>query len=273
MHPIWSGTVSFGLINIPVRLYSASEIREINFDMLHKEDLAPIRYARICTADGKEIPYKDIVKGYQYQKGDYVVLLDKDFERASLQRSKTMQIHNFTYESEIDPIYYDKPYFLEPDKDAAKAYSLLRDALKQSEKVAIVSYVLRNREHIGIVKPYEDMLLLNQLRYQSEIRDWGSLSIPEKHTTHKEVEMAIKLIDQLTGSFNPDDFKDNYVQELKVIIQEKLKGVKPKKREAEKELKLTPAKDIMAQLKASLESVPKKQTPARKKRKKGVKAA
>lgn len=251
MRSIWSGALSFGLINIPVKLYVATQEHAIEFDLLHKTDMSPIRYAKICKSDGKEIPYEDIVKGYEYKKGEYIALTEEDFKNVNLEKSKTIDIQSFTYEREIESIYYEKPYYLEPDKGAAKAYALLREALKRSEKVAIASFVLRNREHIAMVKPYDQVLVVNQLRFESEIRSIAKLDVPESKTTPKEVEMAVKLIDELTQAFNPKDFKDTYIEKLQAVIDEKLKGRKSKKKISEPEY--TQIQDIMSKLKASLQ--------------------
>ncbi len=201
---------------------------------------------------GKEIPYEDIVKGYEYQKGDYVVLVDEDFKRANIKKTKTIDMVEFTNESEIDPIYYEKPYYLEPDKGADKAYVLLREALLKSKKVGVATFVLHNREHLGIIKPYHHLLVLNQLRYESEIREYKDLHLPSKEeASTREISMAIKLIDQLTAHFKPEEFHDTYTEELKSIIDEKAKGRKPKVKG--KEPKITNVKDIMSMLKQSLE--------------------
>lgn len=253
MRAIWTGALSFGLINIPIRLYSASRDHEgISFNLLHKKDLSPIRYARICKHDGKEIPYNEIVKGYEYQEGDYVVLVDEDFKRANVKKTKSIEIVDFVEEKQIDPVFYDKPYYLEPGKGADKAYVLLREALKKSKKVAIGRYVFHNREHIGVVKPYHHLLILEQLRYESEINDPDQLKIPESiQLTKQEVAMALKLIEQFSSSFHPEEYHDSYTEELKEIIAEKVKGKKP--RAKGKEPKITDVKDIMHLLKASLE--------------------
>src|SRR5262249_10175282 len=140
MRALWSGSLSFGLINIPVRIYSATEARALDFDMLHKKDLSPIRFARICKAEEKEVPWQEIVKGYEYQEGEYVVLDEEDFKRASVKKTKTIEIIDFVEEIEIDPVYYEKPYYLEPGKGADKAYVLLRESLKKSKKVAIARF-------------------------------------------------------------------------------------------------------------------------------------
>jgi DNA end-binding protein Ku len=253
MRAIWTGALSFGLINIPVRLYSATATEDkLEFDMLHKTDLSPIRYARICRADGKEIPYEDIVKGYEYRKGDYVVLTDEDFKSAAPRKTKTIDIMEFTKESDIDTIYYEKPYFLEPDKGAEKAYTLLREALKKSKKVGVASFVMRNKEHMAVIKPYGKVILLDQLRFKDEIRDPKDIKVPEvaKAARTKEIDMALSLIDHLTEPFKPEKYKDTYKSELEKVIKAKSKGKKYKSKEKPPED--TEVFDLVAMLKDSL---------------------
>ena len=253
MRAIWTGSLSFGLINIPVRLYSGAEDRGgIDLHMLHKDDLSPIRYAKICRADGQEVPYEDIVKGYEYQEGDYVVLTDDDFAKANARKTKTIDIEEFTDEKELDVRYFEKPYYLEPDKNADKPYALLREALTKSHKIAVARFVLRQREHLAAIKPVGRALILNQLRFPSDLREPRQLDLPEAKTASaKEVDMALKLIDQLTGPFIPEDFKDTYTEELQTMIDEKVKGKPAKPKSAAPAP--TPAKDLMAILKESLE--------------------
>lgn len=254
MRAIWTGSLSFGLINIPIRLYSATATEDkLSFDMLHKTDLSPIRYARICRADGKEIPYEDIVKGYEYRKGDYVVLTDEDFKNAYPKKTKTVDIVDFAKETEIDSIYYEKPYYLEPDKGAGKAYALLREALKKSKKVGVAKFVLRNKEHLAVIKPFGKAIVLNQLRFKEEIRKPEGLNLPESSQARgKEVEMALALIEQLSEPFKPDDYKDTYHQELKKVIAAKAKGKKFKTPKEEEPVP-TEIVDLVAMLKQSLE--------------------
>lgn len=253
MRALWTGALSFGLINIPIRLYSATQEHSLNFDLLHKKDLSPIRYARVCKSDGKEIPYEDIVKGYQYQKGDYIVLVEEDFKRANLKKTKTIEMVNFIDEKEIDPIYYEKPYFLEPGKGAEKAYVLLREVLKKSKKMGLAHFVFHHREHMAIIKPYGQVIILNQLRYHSELKKPVQLNIPESaKTSTSEVKMALQLIDQMAAHFHPEEYHDTYIEELQETIAEKAKGKKP--RVKGKEPKVTDVKDIMRMLKESLES-------------------
>jgi DNA end-binding protein Ku len=263
MRAIWTGALSFGLINIPVRLYSATATEDkLDLDMLHKTDLSPIRYARVCRADGQEVPYEDIVKGYEYRKGDYVVLTDEDFKKASPRKTKTIDIMDFTKESDIDTIYYEKPYFLEPDKGAEKAYALLREALKKSKKVGVAQFVLRNREHLGVIKPYGNAILLDQLRYSEELRKPESLNVPkESKASSREIEMALSLIEHLTASFKPEKYKDTYTQDLKKMIAAKAKGKKIVSKE--KEPVDTEVVDLIAMLKKSLKKEQKVRTKVR----------
>ncbi|MBX4210888.1 Ku protein [Candidatus Parcubacteria bacterium] len=225
MRAIWTGAISFGLVNIPVRLYSASEERELKFHLLHKEDLSPIRYAKVCRHEGKEIAYEDIVKGFEYEKGDYVILEDEDFKKANVRKTKTVDIYDFVDGEEIDSKYYDAPYFLEPGTAAAKPYALLREALKKSGKVGIGKFVLRSKEILVAIKPEGKILVLNKLRFESELRKPEGLKLPEKDDVKdKEVELALKLIDQLSGPFDPKKYKDEYTSDLKEVIEEKAHG-------------------------------------------------
>ncbi len=262
MRAIWSGAISFGLVNIPVKLNSAIESSEgLDFDMLSKKDMAPIRYARIDTKTGKEIPWKEIVKGYEYAKGKYVVVTDEDFKKASPEKSRSVDIIEFVKENEIDPIFYEKPYYLVPDKGADKSYHLLIKALEETETVGLAEFMLRNRMHMCALKAKDGVLLLHQLRYQEEIREAPEVETPKSEKiSAKEVELAKKLINQLTEKFNPADFKDTYVTELKKVIKAKAAGkdihiAEPKKATAT-------VKDLMEVLKQSLEATPPKKKKA-----------
>lgn len=252
MRPIWTGSLSFGLVNIPVRLYSAANPREgIDLDMLHKEDHAPIRYARICRKDGEEIPWNDIVKGYEYRDGDYVVLTQKELDELDVKKSKTIDIKQFVEESAIDIRYFEKPYYLEVVKGGEKAYALLRSALEHSKKLALATFVIHQREHVGVVKPFGRVLVLNQMRYPSDLREPKELQLPTEHdVTQKEVDMALKLIKQETRPFIAEDLRDTYTEELEEMIKAKTKGKKVVKRSKAPEK--TNSKDLMSALKASL---------------------
>ena len=253
MRSIWTGAISFGLVNIPVKLGSAIETTEsLNFDMLSKKDMGKIRYARIDTKTEKEVPWKDIVKGYEYAKGKYVIISDDDFKKASPEKSSTIDIIQFVKEAEIDPIYYEKPYFLTPDKGAHKSYHLLIKALEETKTVGLAEFMLRNRMHICALKVHDGILMLNQMRYHEEIREVPDVEKSKgEKITAKEVGLAVKLVHQLTKKFNPAAFKDTYVSELKKVIKAKAAGkavhiAEPKKATAT-------VKDLMSVLKQSLE--------------------
>lgn len=256
MRPIWSGTISFVLVNIPVRLYTATEERSINFNLLHKGDLSRIRYSRICEVENKEVPYEDLVRGYEYQKGEYVVIDDEDLAKADPKRSKSIEIVDFANVDDIDTIYYAHPYYLEPEEGAEKAYTLLRDALAKSSKVAIAKFVLKDKEHLAVLRPDADIIVLQQLRFAHEIRKPEGLKIPKEKVEEKELQLALSLIEKLTGKFEPSKFKDDYYDTLMKIIETKAKGKLIKPLSAEP----TPTEfaDLMAKLKESLEKEPAK---------------
>lgn len=257
MPPLWSGSISFGLVNIPVKLLSGSKSNSLDLDMLRKGDLCPVRFDKVCRSDGKVIPYENIVKGYKYKNGDYVVLTDKDFEDANVSRTKSIELLAFVKEVQIESIYYEKPYYLEPEESAFKAYAVLREALRKSKRVGIARFVIHKREHLCALKPWGNMILLNQLRYQEEIRSIEKISLPgNEGVKEKEIEMAIQLIGHLAADFKPKIYKDTYVKDLQEIIEEKAKGLKVRPRG--KAPRPSKAKDLMALLKASMNASLKK---------------
>ena len=249
MRAIWTGAIGFGLVNIPVKLFSAAQASELDLDMLDKKDHAHIKFKRVNEETGKEISWDNIVKGYKY-KGDYVILEDKDFEKASPKRSKFIEITDFVLEEEVDSVYYETPYFLEPEKSGMKAYALLREAFKKSGKAGIASFILRSKEHLCILRPYKNVIVLNRLRFAEEIRDSSELKLPKDKPKPTELKMALSLIDQLTTSFDIKKYKDTYTAELRKLIKAKATGKTVK----EPTLKVThrKAEDLMSQLKASL---------------------
>ena len=259
MRPIWSGAVSFGLIHIPVKLYAAAEEKGPDLDMLRRQDLCPIRYARVCRDTGEEVPYEEIVKGYEYKKGDYVVLEDEDFRRANAVRTQTIDIVEFVDAGEIDVKFLEKPYYLEPTKQARKAYAILREALKKTSKVGVGTFVLRNRERLIALKPEDDLIVLEQMRFADEIRSPSGLNLPSKdEASERELDIAIKLIDQLAEPFKPEQFHDSYKEELKRVIEEKIQGKPP---QAPRETPApTEVPDLMAKLRESLEHARKRKT-------------
>lgn len=253
MRAIWNGSISFGLVNIPVRLYSASEERALSFHLFDKSDMCPISYKKVCRDDDKTVDSKDIVKGYEVDKGKYVVLEKEDFKRANAKKTETIDIVQFSDIAEIDPKYFDKPYYLEPDRKAAKAYGLLCDALKKTGKAGIAEYVLRDKEKIGALIVEDDMIVLIQLRYQDELRDPSELHVPgaSKHTS-KELDMAVSLIRDMAKKFDPKKFKDTYTGELLKVIRAKAKG-KLKETPVKSPIQPTDVDDILAALRKSIE--------------------
>jgi DNA end-binding protein Ku len=236
-----------------VRIYSGTNPHEgIDLDMLHKDDHAPIRYARICRKDGEEVPWNDIVKGYEYRDGDYVVLTKKELESIDAKKTQTIDILQFVDEPDIDIRYFEKPYYLEVVKGGEKAYALLRAALQKSNKLAVTKFVMHEREHVAVIKPVGRALVLNQMRYPSDLREPGELHFPtDKELTSKEVDMALKLVKQETKPFIPEDLRDTYTEELEEMIKDKTKGKKPKPAAKHQQSEAS-TKDLMAALKASL---------------------
>lgn len=253
MRPIWNGSISFGLVNIPVRMFSAVETREgIEFDMLHKTDNSPIHYARICRDEGKEVDWDDIVKGYQYEKGKYVVFTPKQLEELEVERSSTIDIQQFTPEGDIDIRYFDKPYYLEPIKGGEKAYALLRRALEKSGMLALAKFVMHEREHLAALKPVGRTLVLTQMRFPTDLRPGTSLTLPtDKEVSERELEVALKLIKQETKPFMSEDFHDTYTEELETRIKAQIKGKKNIVKKTTRSKQPT-AGDLMSVLKASL---------------------
>lgn len=251
MRSIWTGAIGFGLVNIPVKLYSATESSTLDLDMLDKKDHSNIRFMRVNEKTGKEVAWGNIVKGYKLPNDEYVVLSDKDFEAASAKKTRTIEITDFVNEEEIESIYYETPYYLEPDKSGARAYALLREALRKTGKVGLASFVLRSKEGLAILKATEKVIILNRIRFHEEIRSTEELNLPPKtEVKANELKMATALIEQLSGKFNIAKYKDTYTADLMKLIKAKAKG-KPVK-ETKLKVVYSKSKDLMSQLKASL---------------------
>jgi DNA end-binding protein Ku len=252
MRPLWKGSIGFGLVNIPVSLYSATEESTLSFVSLDKETKSRIRYKKVSESSGKEVQQKDIVKAYQSGK-QYIIMEDADFEKALPVKKDHIDIVQFVNEKEIDVLYYEKPYYLEPEKGGQRAYALLRDALKKEGKAAIGLFVFHNREWVCLLKPSQKVLVLNRLRFAEEVRSTEGLVVPEANTKGEELKMASLLIAQLTKPFQVDQFKDEYSAKLLKVIEAKAKG----KTATVSPLKIvhtTSTEDIMAKLKASLKT-------------------
>ncbi|HEY4967169.1 MAG TPA: Ku protein [Puia sp.] len=254
MKSIWTGSIGFGLVNIPVKMYSATAESSLDLDMLDKKDLSNIRFMRVNAKTGKEVKWENIIKGYNLN-GRYVLLNDKDFENASPEKTKEIKITQFVHETEIDSIYYEMPYYLEPEKNGVRPYELLRDSLKKTGKAGLGSFVMRNREHLLIIKASGNVIIANRIRFMEEIRK-PELKIPNARSNPKELKMATALINQLTKPFNIAKFKDTYTSALLKTIKNKAKG----KQTEPKPLRVvhSQTRDLMDQLKASIEETGKK---------------
>ncbi len=252
---IWKGSISFGLVNIPIALYPATKREELKFRLLRKSDLSPVNYKRVAEKDGKEVPWNQIVKGYEYEKGKYVVLKDEDFERVDLEATQTVDIQDFVELDEIDPIFFYKPYYLEPQKGGDKAYVLLRDALKDSKKVGIAKVVIKTREYLAGVKPEDGALVLELMHFADELSDTSKLHIPKKVEVGKrEMTMAKSLIDSMSSNWNPEKYKDDYREALMEVIEEKVEaGGKEIEEKPKKAPKPTKVIDLVSVLQKSLE--------------------
>ena len=254
MKAIWTGSIGFGLVNIPIKLYSAVEESTLDLDMLDKKDLSNIKFKRVNENTGKEVAWENIVRGY-FINERYVVLDETDFKKAAPEKTDHIEIVQFLDEKEIDSTYFEAPYYMEPQKAGARAYVLLREALSKTSKAGLGTFIMRNREHVCMIKASDDVLVLNRLRFGEEIRETANLKIPAAKSKPSEIKMAVSLINQLTQPFKPEKFKDDYSSKLLKIIQAKAKG----KQVPYKPMKVvhSATKDLMEQLKASL-SEPKK---------------
>jgi DNA end-binding protein Ku len=228
MRAIWKGNISFALVSIPISLFSATRRNELSFHYLHKKDMSPVSYKRFCDSEETEVPWEEITRGYEYEKGQYIEITDEDLEKADIELTKTIQIQEFVHEDEIDPLFFDKPYYLEPQKGGERAYALMRDALAESKKVGIAKVVLKSREHLAAVKAVGDMMTLQTMRFAHEIVETDSLNLPKKaDISKKEMDLANTLIDSMSDKFDPKKYKDDYYDKAMEIIQMKVAGVSP----------------------------------------------
>ncbi len=262
MRAIWKGSISFGLVNIPIALYPATRREELRFRLLRKSDLSPVNYKRVAAKDGKEVSWDQIVKGYEYEKGKYVVLKDEDFERVDLEATQTVDIQDFVDLDEIDPMFFYKPYYLEPQKGGDKAYALLRDALEDSKRVGIAKVVIKTRQYLAGVKPEDGALVLELMHFADELADAGKLHVPKKVEVGKrEMNIAKSLIDNMSSKWNPEKYRDDYREALMEVIEEKVEaGGKEIEAKPKKAPKPTKVIDLVSVLQKSL-----KQTGAKTK--------
>ena len=258
MRAIWKGNISFALVSIPISLFSATRRNELSFNYLHKKDLSKVSYKRFCDAENVEVEWEDLTRGYEYEKGQYVEITDEDLETADVEYSKTIRIVEFVNESEIDPVYFDKPYYLEPQKGGEHAYALMREALGKSHRVGIARVVLKSKEHLAAVKTVGNMITMQTMRFAHEIVDARELNLPAKaEVSPKEMDLANMLIDSMADKFEPGKYKDDYYEKVQQVIQMKVQGVSPK---APAAVKAAPGKvvDLMEILKQSLKETRKK---------------
>lgn len=256
MRSIWKGAISFGLVTIPVKLYSATEQRDVRFHQVHREDGGRIKYKRVCTIDGEEVPYSDIAKGYELPSGEIVVLTDEDFAELPLSTSRRIDVLQFVEQEEVDPIYFAKSYYLEPDAQGAKPYVLLRDALESSGQVAIVKIAIRQRESLATLRVREGVFVLETMLWPDEVRTPDFPFLDEDIEIRKqELSMATSLIESMEGEFDPSQYKDAYREALQAVIDAKIEGreVARPAEEAEEE----PAADLLSALRASVEAAKK----------------
>jgi DNA end-binding protein Ku len=270
---LWKGAISFGLVNVPVELHSAKKrAAELDMTMLDKRDLAPVGYQRVNKATGKEVAWGDVVKGYEYKDDKYVVLSDEDFRRANPEASRTVDILAFVELADIEPQYFETPYYLKPEKRGEKAYALLRETLQKAGKAGVASVVIRTKQYLAALVAQDDLLVLNTLRYAEELKAPSELEVPKAKVTPKELDMALRLVDDMADKWQPAKYKDTYRDDLLKRIKEKVKaGQTEELTEPEKDA-ARPAKgadviDLMALLKKSVEKKPAKaKRPARRRR-------
>jgi len=223
MRALWKGAITFGLVTIPVSLFPATRREELKFRQLRKSDQSPVNYKRVAEADGKEVPWDEIVKGYEYEKGKFVILKDEDFARVDVEATQTVDIMNFVSIDDVDPLLFYKPYFLEASKGGDKAYVLLRDALVNSGKIAIAKVVIRSRQHLAAVKPQKKGLMLELMHFPKELIDVSEFNEPAEKTVGKaEMEMAEQLIESMTQEWKPEQYNDEYHEALEKLIEEKI---------------------------------------------------
>lgn len=259
MRALWKGAITFGLVTIPVSLFPATRREELKFRLLRAKDQSPVNYKRVAEADGKEVPWDQIVKGYEYEKGKYIVLKDEDFARVDVEATQTVDIMNFVSLEDVDPLLFYKPYYLEPGKGGDKAYVLLREALVDTGKIAIAKVVIRSRQHLAAVKPQEKGLMLELMHFPQELIELSEFKKPAEKTIGKsELQMAKQLIASMTEEWNPEHYTDEYHLALEKLIEDKLEHPDEKAPKPARKKKPTNVIDLVAVLQESLKSTSKK---------------
>src|SRR3954465_13724594 len=250
---MWKGSLAFGLVNIPIELYSATRDHRPKFRLLHAKDEAPVRYERVCQTEGKPVAWEELVKGYEYEKGQFVVLTKDDFKTAAVEKTKTIDILDFVDPDTVDERYFETPYYLQPAKGADRAYALLREAIRDSRKLGVAKIILRDAQHLAAVEAIGGALVLTMMRFADELADLGDFRFPKAEGIRPaELKMAMQLIDSLSAEWNPEKYTDEYRDNLMKVIQAKLKGRRPALQERET-AQSADVIDLMARLRASLE--------------------
>lgn len=271
----WSGSISFGLLQIPVGVYTAEIAHELSFRQLDRNDLSPIGYERVNKGTGKAVAWEDIVKGYEYEKGEYVVVTDEELKRANVEATQTIDLQDFVDMADIDPIYFEKPYYLSPLKRAGKAYGLLREALVRTKKAAIATVVMRTRQHLCAIIPRGDVLVLEVLRFAHELRPTSSLHLPStkaeaSRVSAKELEMAVRLVDGMSGDWDPEKYHDTFRDDVLKLIETKARTGRAPRVVAPKKKRAPAGVDLMSILQRSVANASKRavndNAPARAKR-------
>jgi DNA end-binding protein Ku len=263
---IWTGAISFGLVNVPVRMYSAIDEQDVHFELIHEPDGGHIGYQKYCKVENEVVSNDEIVKGYEVEDGEYVYLTDEDFEAAQVDGYKTIDINDFVPYDEIDPIYFERTYYLGPQEGADKVYALLVRAMEQSGLAAIAKYVMRDRQHLGCLRIRDGVIVLEKMFFADEIRSTDEIAPADSKVEKRELEMASELIDRFSGSFEPEQYEDTYRQRLLEIVEAKRKG---KEVHAEAVPEPEEPEDLMAALRASLEAVQQRRGESRRPARRG----
>ena len=275
MRAIWKGSISFGLVNIPISLFPATRSEDLKFRLLRDGDLSPVNYKRVAEKDGKEVTWDKIVKGYEYEKGKFVVLKDEDFRRVDIEATQTVDILTFVVLKEVNPVFFHKPYYMEPQKGGDRAYALLRDALQGTEKIGIAKVVIKTRQHLAAVKPQDAGLMLELMHFPDELRDLEEFRQPNSVAVgKKELDMARSLIASMTEQWDPDGYKDDYREAVEEMIGQKIASGGKSSAKTPARKRPTNVIDLVAVLQESLAAKPRKAAaPAAKSARKKVAAS
>ena len=265
MRAIWKGSVSFGLVSIPISLLPATQREELKFRLLRKSDLSPINYKRVAEVDGKEVPWDQVVKGYEYEKGEFVLVTDEDFDRADVKATQTVDIMNFVRMDEINPVFFYKPYYMQAEKGGEKAYVLLRNALEESGRIGIAKVVIKVRQHLAAIKAQENGLMLELMHFPEELVDVSGFKAPATQPAGKpELKMAAQLIESMSSEWDPGQYHDDYRESLQKMIEEKIRHGGEKAAGPKKVRKPANVVDLVSVLQQSIKETQKKSKPLKK---------